>query len=66
MMCYRDMTFCRFYEDCKHKDNCARPLTPEVLAAAQEWWSPCTGGAPIAQFSTKPNCHEVDDERTDS
>lgn len=55
-MCYRDMTFCPFYEDCKHREECHRPLTPEVVKKAEEWW----GGpdAPIAEFTSKPNCYE--------
>ena len=54
MLCYKDMTFCPFYEDCKQATECHRPLTPEVIKQATEWW----GGddAPIAQFAEKPYC----------
>jgi len=36
--------------------RCERPLTPEVIAAAQEWWG--EGAPPIMQFAHKPDCHE--------
>ena len=54
MICYRDMTFCTYYEDCENAKDCHRPLTPEVYEAAVRWW----GGvdAPISQFSDKPGC----------
>ena len=54
MLCYRDMTFCTFYEDCKQAEKCPRPLTPEVIKQAAEWWG--RDDAPIAQFVDKPNC----------
>ncbi len=53
MICYRDMTFCKFYTDCQaHIDNpCHRALTDDVKngAAAQ--------GSLIAQFGTEPACY---------
>ena len=54
MMGYKDMTFCTYYINCKHADNCRRPLTKEVEKAAEEWW----GGAnfPIAVFTERPCC----------
>lgn len=58
MICFRDRTFCRFYEDCEVavQGMCDRPLTTEVELDAIEWW----GGddAPIAEFSEKPQCHK--------
>lgn len=30
MMCYLDMTFCPFWSECKHGDDCYRALTEEV------------------------------------
>lgn len=63
MICYRDMTFCTFYEDCKHKDTCKRPLTDEVQHKAKAWWG-SEGEAPIAIFTDKPECWESDNDRT--
>ncbi len=56
MLCYRDMTFCTFHEDCAKAPTCHRPLTDEVKRGAAEWW----GGndAPVALFLEKPACHE--------
>jgi len=56
VLCYKDMTFCSFYADCWKRMRCERPLTPEVIAAAQEWWG--EGAPPIMQFAHKPDCHE--------
>lgn len=56
MICFRDMTFCDYWRDCKHAPDCHRPLTDEVLYAARAWWG--KDGAPIAVFTTKPKCHE--------
>ncbi len=57
MICFRDMTFCPFYDDCALASQCHRPLTPEVVAAAHKWWG--SDKAPIAQFVDKPKCHTV-------
>lgn len=54
MMCYRDMTFCQFYADCKDGKKCSRALTDEVNAAADKWWG--KEGAPICTFVDKPGC----------
>ena len=54
MICYKDMTFCTFYEDCQNRGTCHRPLTPEVRAAAERWMP---GTAPICQYSEQPECH---------
>ena len=58
MICYRDMTFCPFYEDCKQRVQCARPLTPEVIADAVNWWG--TADFPVSVFAEKPSCHDPD------
>jgi hypothetical protein len=50
MICYRDMTFCKFYEDCKHNGNCGRELTPEIISRA------ANAGLWISQFAQKPDC----------
>ena len=60
MICYRDMTFCTYYEGCKHVDTCSRPLTPEVKKAAEEWWGGSDG--PIAVFLNQPLCYCSKDE----
>lgn len=51
MICYKDMTFCSFYADCKKAYDCNRPITPHVEEAARSM------GLPIAQFAEKPDCH---------
>jgi len=51
MICYRDMTFCCFYKDCKKASECHRPLTPDIEKAAKMF------GMPVAQFTNKPECH---------
>lgn len=56
MICYRDMTFCRHYENCAHAAECHRPLTPKVVEAAERWWG--SADAPIMTFAEQPHCHE--------
>ena len=51
-MCYKDMTFCRWWRDCAKGCDCRRRLTDEVLIAA------AAAGLPVAQFSERPGCHE--------
>lgn len=57
MLCYRDMTFCSFYVNCEKADGCHRPLTPEVIKAADR----C--GLEIAQFALVPDCHILKKEK---
>lgn len=52
MMCYRDMTFCGFWEDCKKAKTCRRALTNEIKEKAEKWMK----NAPICQFVDKPDC----------
>lgn len=59
MICYRDMTFCPFFGDCAKADTCHRPLTAEVVIAAERT------GLPIAQFIEKPECHEPTENQID-
>jgi len=60
MICYRDMTFCTFYEDCANASTCRRPLTAEVIQRAAK------KGLPISQFMSKPDCHsDFENERSD-
>jgi len=55
MICYRDMTFCPFYKECKAGSTCLRAFTPAVSAAAEKW-----GGknAPVCLFTERPDCFE--------
>ena len=55
MMCYKDMTFCPYYKDCKDADKCQRPLTEKVKQDAERWMK----DAPICQFAGKPECHKT-------
>lgn len=52
---YKDMTFCKFYKECKEK-KCHRALTKEVIEAAHKWWG--NEHAPICMFIDKPDCFE--------
>lgn len=56
MMCYKDRTWCSFYEDCKHVE-CKIRLTHEVKQAAEKWWG-SGDGAPISVYVSKPDCWE--------
>jgi len=49
MLCYKDMTFCSYYKECKDKD-CIRALTPEVEESARKF------GLPISHFAERPDC----------
>lgn len=48
MICYRDMTFCSFYKECKNP--CGRSLTEEVEKEAD------SAHLLISQFIEKPEC----------
>lgn len=61
MICYKDKTFCPFYETCDKRNDCSRPLTPQVKAAAANWWG--SDDAPIAVFVEKPQCHSDNQEK---
>ena len=56
MMCYRDMTFCTFWEECKKGKECARALTPKVEEAAKRWWK--GDDPPFCCFVDNPECFE--------
>lgn len=49
MICYRDMTFCPFWEECADSD-CPRATTDKVREAAKAI------GLPICFFANKPDC----------
>lgn len=53
MLCYKDMTFCSFYDRCKEGKNCFRALTPKVISKSKEIH------LPISQFVCAPKCFEM-------
>jgi hypothetical protein len=57
MICYRDMTFCPFWEECRKGKTCPRALTEKVREEAKKWWAGNAGDAPIMQYTTKPSCY---------
>ena len=56
MICYRDMTFCAFWEECRGGMECPRALTFGVRLEAERWWLPRVDGAPICVYTHKPEC----------
>ena len=47
MMCYRDRTYCQFFDTCKDGEMCARALTERVRRDAEAFNLPlCTFIAP--------------------
>lgn len=50
MICYKDKTFCSFYDECQDRANCFRALTDIIKENAQKI------GMPISQFVDKPDC----------
>jgi len=54
MMCYRDRTWCQFWEECKDGGQCGRALTKDVKDAATRWWG--NDNPPIATYVDKPEC----------
>lgn len=52
MLCYKDMTFCKFYKTCKAGKKCGRALTPEIQKASEDF------GLPICMFTEKPDCYK--------
>lgn len=52
MICYKDMTFCPFFEDCAKAKDCHRPLYEYHRVNAAEI------GLPITHYASKPDCHE--------
>ena len=52
MLCYRDMTFCPFWEPCRGAERCGRACTPAVQRAA------ALNGLPISQFLEPPDCYD--------
>ncbi len=56
MLCYKDMTFCPYWKECKEGSTCHRALTDEVKQGAERWWP---GEAPISVFTHPPKCFNV-------
>jgi len=52
MLCYKDMTFCKFYKTCKAGKKCGRALTKEIQDKANKI------GLLICRFVNKPDCHK--------
>ena len=49
-MCYKDMTFCKFYENCKDKETCERVLTNKDKSII------LTYEIPVCYFMERPEC----------
>ncbi len=58
MFCYRDMTFCTYWKECKDGSSCTRALTDKVQAEAEIWMK----NPPICIYGEKPDCF-VDKEK---
>lgn len=50
MICYKDMTFCDYYEDCKYGGECKRASTKEVREDAEK------KELPLSIFKEQPEC----------
>ena len=50
MLCYKDMCFCPFFDECEHGRDCYRAMTMDVIEKADE----C--GLGIDRFLFKPDC----------
>ena len=59
MLCYRDMTFCPYYKNCKNGKVCDRALNVDVIENAKKWWE--NDDVPICQYSKKPDCFKNKD-----
>jgi hypothetical protein len=64
MICYKDRTYCEYYQICQHGSECSRALTDEVREAAHQWWNwfmkkeTDAKDVPIARYVDKPECYE--------
>jgi len=52
MLCYKDMTFCTFWKECKDNKKCGRALTDKIKEDAEKWMK----NAPICAYVDKPDC----------
>jgi len=50
-ICYRDTTYCPYFDTCVDGGDCTRALTEAVEEAAEEF------GLPICQWVEEPDCY---------
>lgn len=50
MMCYRDMTFCPYFHECRFGEVCHRALTDGVREAAEK------AQLHICEYAETPDC----------
>lgn len=53
MLCYKDMTFCGFFDECEDGKDCHRALTEEIQTDAAQFI------LQVCQFTDKPECFEA-------
>lgn len=63
MICYKDKTFCPYYDFCTLGRTCDRALTKEVKEDAYAWWGAAVGEAkrmeaPLSIYVRPPECFE--------
>jgi hypothetical protein len=57
MICYKDITFCPFWKECKDGSTCKVALTDEVYRKGVEWSRTFTPeDILICQYTDKPDC----------
>lgn len=57
MICYADMTFCKYWKECRDGEQCHRALTDDVNNAAS------TEGLGVCVFMEHPECYEAKHEK---
>ena len=57
MLCYRDRTFCPYWEKCKDGVGCSRALTQEVKDGAIKWAG--SGYPLVSVFASQPECFVI-------
>lgn len=60
MLCYRDMTFCNYHEQCLSGKDCPRALTEDVMRGAE------AHKLHISVFADHPWCYEAKKEVTEN
>lgn len=62
MLCYKDMTFCKFYKSCISGKDCFRAYTSHVVDAAERF------EMPVSLYTVHPPCYNKikEDEEDDS
>jgi hypothetical protein len=56
MLCYRDRTYCPFYNSCAKGPTCNRALTEEIEYKAQ------AAGLRVCRFIDHPECFEYGED----